>query len=72
MAAKHTWEPDVGCLQGKMVRQPGLAIRPRTLGIPMHSLETHMEVTIVTDILTVNGARFFVSMSHHSKFITGE
>eukprot|EP00957_Ditylum_brightwellii_P041214 3119383-Ditylum_brightwellii.AAC.1 len=56
MAAEHTWGPDVGCLQGKTVRRPGLAIKPRTLGVPMHILENHMEVTVIADILTVNGA----------------
>eukprot|EP00957_Ditylum_brightwellii_P049157 3729892-Ditylum_brightwellii.AAC.1 len=72
MAAEHIWGPDVGCLQGKTVRRPGLAIRHRTLGVLMNILENHMEVTIVADILTVNKVRFFVSMSRHLKFITGE
>eukprot|EP00957_Ditylum_brightwellii_P184750 14071352-Ditylum_brightwellii.AAC.1 len=31
-----------------------------------------MEVTVAADILTINGARFFISMSRGIKFITGE
>eukprot|EP00957_Ditylum_brightwellii_P175801 13386321-Ditylum_brightwellii.AAC.1 len=72
MAAEDKWGADVGCLQGKMVRRPGIHARPITLGIPPHIIQNHMNVTMVADILTVNGMKILMSMSRGLKFITGE
>eukprot|EP00957_Ditylum_brightwellii_P075838 5764000-Ditylum_brightwellii.AAC.1 len=72
MAAEDIWGPDVGCLQGKTVQKSGIHARPITLGIPPHIIQNHMNVTVVADILTINGMKFFMSMSRGLKFITGE
>eukprot|EP00957_Ditylum_brightwellii_P134014 10218045-Ditylum_brightwellii.AAC.1 len=72
MAAEDIWGPYVGCLQGKTVRRPGIHARPITLGIPPHIIQNHMNVTVVADILTVNGMKIFMSIPRGLKFITGE
>eukprot|EP00957_Ditylum_brightwellii_P183250 13958579-Ditylum_brightwellii.AAC.1 len=59
MATAGIWGPDVGCLQGKTVHRPGIHARPITLGIPPHIIQNHMNVTVVADILNVNGMTFF-------------
>eukprot|EP00957_Ditylum_brightwellii_P033020 2503546-Ditylum_brightwellii.AAC.1 len=72
MAAEDIWGPDLGCLQGKVVRRPRVHARPITLGIPPHILENYMNVFVMVDVLTINGMKLFISMPRGLKFITGE
>eukprot|EP00957_Ditylum_brightwellii_P109597 8359298-Ditylum_brightwellii.AAC.1 len=54
MAAKEIFGPDTRCLQGKMARKDGKAVRMMITPIPPTILERYKEVTLVGDIMKVN------------------
>eukprot|EP00957_Ditylum_brightwellii_P113317 8640451-Ditylum_brightwellii.AAC.1 len=72
IAEEDIFSPEIGCLQGKMVRQGGGAVRNIIAMIPPSILDKYKNITLVGDVMHVNKIRFLNIMSLHIKFITSE
>ena len=72
LAAEDIFEPNLGSLKGKTVRQQGDAVELKSIGIPMSIMERYQKVTLAADIMMVNKIQFMMSISWHIKFGTGE
>jgi hypothetical protein len=64
--------PDLGSLKGKTVRSAAAAVNVRLVDIPAHIMTHYTHLTLGGDIMFVNKIPFFMSISRHIRFRTGE
>ena len=63
---------NLGYLKGKTPRQKMPHIRGKILPLPTNILERYKSVTLVGDIMFINGIRFLKTISRHTKFMMAE
>ena len=64
--------PDIFALKGKTVRQKPTQVVTEYYEIPSEIMERHRNITLVCDVMFVNGIIFFITVSRFIKFCTVE
>ena len=68
--ANAIFGPSTACLKGKQVRKKPERVDPFYVSIPPNLIDLHKYVTLVGDVMFVNGIPFLVTMSRRIRFIT--
>ena len=68
-AAEDIFGKDEGSLHGKTTRSKTHQVKVIYFNIPNHLVERYQSVTLSTEFF-FNGIPFFVTISHHIKFVT--
>ena len=66
--AELIWDPDLGCVKGKTMRQMSPKVRVENTSIPVSIMQQHKNVTLSVDIMKVAGIPFLVTISRHITF----
>ncbi len=67
-AAEDIFGLDVGSLKGKTVWQLPHKVPTTIIAVPILVLKQHWEVTLSIDVMFVNRAPMFITISHHLRF----
>jgi hypothetical protein len=70
--AEDIFGPGLRSLKGKTVRSAAAAVNVRLVDIPAHIMTHYRHLTLGGDIMFVNKIPFFMSISRHIRFGTGE
>jgi hypothetical protein len=70
LAAKDIYDPNLGSLRGKTVRQSGDCVRPEYEEVPIGIKEQYCDITICMDLMYINKLPFLVTISRDIKFGT--
>ena len=71
-SALKTLGPDVATIKGKTTRRKPQPVVDNIIEIPDELLNIHREVELSVDGLTVNGLKFFTTISHDIFFRTAQ
>ena len=62
--------PSMPCRQGKWVRGKPERVEPAYVSIPAQIVELNKHITLVADVMFVNGLPFFITLSRKIRFLT--
>ncbi len=68
--ANHIFGPDVANLRGKTTRTKPEHVRVKIVQIPCNFVQLHKYVTLVADVMFVNGLPFLVASSRRFSLVT--
>ena len=71
-AAEDIFGLSIQCLKGKTTRSKVKQVKTGLTPLPIQILLRYQQITLVGDVMQVNGIRFFVLMSRHINFITAQ
>ena len=68
--ANNIFGPSLPIIKGKQVRKKPSRVEPQYISIPAQVMELNKFVTLVADVMFVNGLPFFVTLSRNIRFAT--